>query len=262
MPDLQAIVQRMIDAGESEENIATVIQANKQPTNELAGLSSVPAVQRMRDREQQGGVLAGVNRLLEPLAHPQTLGDYASLLIPSEAGARIMGRIVEPAVAGVKKYGGAAVDLATSLLPARTNKALSVLRDLSPSEWNSPLTVAGRDARAHASVSDMVDRFLPNKSGYVPGAQAATSPATALPGLTSPYTGVSDAVDQFRPNRSGYVPGSTAAPSDAAAASAKLTLSSGDVLKLRRLVDQGVPESMAVRILQQVKQGANVLPNP
>lgn len=87
--DLQAVVQRMIDAGESEENIATVIKSAPtfQPRNVLAEGRTAAAT---------GGVPEGVdptqsavgqlNTALEPMAHPQTAGDMAGLLIPNGIG--------------------------------------------------------------------------------------------------------------------------------------------------------------------------------
>lgn len=87
---------------------------------------------------------------LEPMAHPQTAGDFASLLIPSE-GAAAVGRALRPIGEAAVKYGGAAADVAASFVPPKAKAALGVLRSLSPTEWNSPLTVAGREGRAAAA---------------------------------------------------------------------------------------------------------------
>lgn len=86
---------------------------------------------------------------LEPLAHPQGVGDLAALAIPGGMGAALA-PYLKPMQEGASKYGGAAVDLATSFLPKKGQAALKVLGELRPTNWHNPLTVAGRDARAAA----------------------------------------------------------------------------------------------------------------
>lgn len=171
MPDpaQTAIVQKMIDAGESEDNIATVIQhfAKSAPR-----VGSGPNGFGDPEAKAPTGRLADLNRMLEPLAHPQTAGDFGALLVPSGGGKAVM-RALEPIGAAVSKYGGAAAKLAgaaaTTMLPPAVvtpaRAALKVLGELKPSEWNSPLTVAGREGRAQAAVPAMVDRYKPNTSG-------------------------------------------------------------------------------------------------
>lgn len=87
---------------------------------------------------------------LEPMAHPQSAGDIAGLLLPT-GGSAALGKVLRPVGNAVAKYGGAAAELGASLLPTKAKAALGVLKQLSPTEWNSPLTVAGREGRAVAA---------------------------------------------------------------------------------------------------------------
>lgn len=164
-----------------------------------------------------------LNSMLEPLAHPKTAGDFAGLLIPSEAGATVMSKTVEPVVAGVKKYGGALLELAGSLLPTKARKAIEVLSELNPAEWNSPFTATGRDARAHEAVAGMVDRYMPNSGG----ASAVASPTPASAAV--PYAGPSPAV----------------AP--------KMAISAIDVSRIKSLVSQGLSQGEAVQTVMNLK---------
>lgn len=150
---LNPIVQRMIDAGESEENIATVIQHYKgQAAPAVSALDMVSGkVGRDTGADPQApdwkSNLAGA---LEPMAHPQTAEDFAGLLLPT-GGAAALGKVLRPVGNAVTKYGGAAAELGASLLPTKARAALSVLGELKPTTWNSPLTVAGREGRAVAA---------------------------------------------------------------------------------------------------------------
>lgn len=92
---------------------------------------------------------------LETAAHPKEIGDLLPLLVPS-GGAAAVGEALAPVGRAVAKYGGAATKLAgsaaTALLPPAVvtpaRAALKVLGELNPSEWNNPLTVAGREGRS------------------------------------------------------------------------------------------------------------------
>lgn len=110
---------------------------------------------------------AKLNDAMQSAAHPQSLGDLASLVIPSDAGA-LVGRSLGPAKQAIAKYGGAVVDVGTSLLPARARSALGVLRTLSPTEWHSPLTVAGREARGVAATRAFNDLPLAQQMDRLP----------------------------------------------------------------------------------------------
>lgn len=118
--------------------------------------------------EQEGDQPSALRSALTPLAHPSSAGDFASLLLPNEAGASIMGRMVEPLAAGVKKYGGAAVDAATSMLPTRAMNGLRILGKLNPTEWNNPLTVAGREGRTTAASQAFNDLPLAQQMDKLP----------------------------------------------------------------------------------------------
>lgn len=138
-------------------------------------------------------VMAGVKDMLRPLAHPQTAGAVAGLLIPSGAGGA-MADALKPAAAAVSKYGGAAAKVvgtaATSLMPSAMvtplRGALRVLGELKPSEWNSPLTVAGREGRAATAARSFNDLPLAEQMKQLPTEGA--SPVTARV-QTPPYQG-------------------------------------------------------------------------
>jgi len=99
--DLNSIVQRMIDAGESEENIASVIKGYKptyqpDPTMQAATMRAmvgasgalIPPRQRTDESGQPINPPSTITRtiasnpLLQGAAHPSTLGDIASLFVP------------------------------------------------------------------------------------------------------------------------------------------------------------------------------------
>ena len=105
--------------------------------------------------------------------------------------------------------------------PARA--ALKVMGELRPSEWNSPLTVAGREGRAYKAIASTVDRYKPNLSGAIdqgiPQGPLPQSTAAMVdrykPNVGSvPDRGVAQqliehiSADPHMPNQSGYVPGS------------------------------------------------------
>jgi hypothetical protein len=86
--DLKAIVQRMIEAGESEENIATVIQSAAQP----------PAQKTSRDVNQSRMALASENET--PIQEPTSFwGGFTKHMLTKEPAA--MGALATlPAVVG------------------------------------------------------------------------------------------------------------------------------------------------------------------
>jgi hypothetical protein len=95
MPDeLKAIVQRMIDAGEPEANIATVIkgypQASQpyQPRNILAEgrASAATSGQPEASSGFQDWFNNELKPVLEKVARPETISDIAALLVPDAAG--------------------------------------------------------------------------------------------------------------------------------------------------------------------------------
>jgi hypothetical protein len=114
MPDdLKAIVQRMIDAGESEANIATVIKGypqssqTYQPRNILAEgrASAATSGQPEAPSGFQDWFKNELQPLLEKVARPETIADIASLLVPDAAG------VVTGARAASRAAGSAAESL-------------------------------------------------------------------------------------------------------------------------------------------------------
>lgn len=106
MADIKAIVQRMIDAGESEENIAKVIQHAKSQNVSVTPVSD----------EEPGTFWSGFGRslkdqvlhatvdnpMLQGAAHPQSVGDFANLLVPDAGGvASVAGDAVSRGMSGV-----------------------------------------------------------------------------------------------------------------------------------------------------------------
>lgn len=195
---LNPVVQRMIDAGESEENIATVIQHYTAQSTPYVPDS--PLAHHLNEQEGGGDWGQRLSDAGQSLAHPQTKGDIAGLLIPS-GGAEVIGNALRPIGQAISKYGGAATKLAgsaaTALMPssmvAPARAALNVLGELKPSEWNSPLTVAGREGRAHAAVAGMVERYKPNIGGAIDGGIPQGDLPQAAPVSSSATTSLSDA---------------------------------------------------------------------
>jgi hypothetical protein len=92
MPDeLKAIVQRMIDAGEPEENIGKVIKGYTppyQPRNILAEGRASAATSGAPEASSgfQDWFNNELKPVLEKVARPETIADIASLLVPDAAG--------------------------------------------------------------------------------------------------------------------------------------------------------------------------------
>ena len=198
-----------------------------------AGVSSEPMAaagseyypgRKMVSSDSPDSTLDKVNASLEPLAHPQTAGDIGALLIPSGAGA-LVAKGANAVASGVSKYGGALVEAGMSFLPEKARKAVQVLSALNPAEWNSPLTVAGRENRAHAAVADMVDRYMPNSGG-----SAAIAKPTQAAGKV-PY----------------------ATPTPPVTPEPKIALKAIDVTRIKGLIGQGLSQSEAVKTVMNLK---------
>lgn len=175
MPDqLEGIVQRMIDANESEENIASVIKEFKPPqpaghgTAAMLGAPSEPYAEGVNPADRwQNKAAAG----LEPLAHPQTPGDFAGLLIPSGMGEAI--GAIKGAVKGYISAGSRAMEGATSLksIPGRMLKTLyqdatapAPIRGLA--RYAPNVSSGGQNVFAEGAATEapIVDRYMPNTS--------------------------------------------------------------------------------------------------
>jgi hypothetical protein len=88
--DQTAIVQKMIDAGESEENIATVIQHYKAADAPESAMKARQSGFGASDRTDESPSAIGqwfethLRPLLEQVAHPKTISDIAALLVPDQ----------------------------------------------------------------------------------------------------------------------------------------------------------------------------------
>jgi hypothetical protein len=183
---LESIVQRMIDAGESEANIASVIKEFRPSTPAghgtaaMLGTPSAPYAEGVNPAESwQNKAAAG----LEPLAHPQTASDVASLLIPSG-----MGEAIGAIKSGVKGYisaGQRAMEGAPNLksIPGRMLSVLyqdaknppvrGVLRgaeQYAPSASYKPTGAPIVPAPPTDVVEPVVDRYMANSGSPVPTA--------------------------------------------------------------------------------------------
>src|SRR5262245_16971057 len=126
MPDqLQSIVQRMIDAGENEENIATVIQHFKAQAPPPLGMSVIEAGRRSAmsgdtETPPEQTFTGGLGAAMGPVAHPQSGMDIARLLTISPTNGMAAGaRAAQPYVSKGLRAGGVALERAgTAAQPA------------------------------------------------------------------------------------------------------------------------------------------------
>lgn len=139
--ELQAVVQRMIDAGESEENIATVIQ-HYQPkytpdatmtgaaTRAIARNAGGVGIGMPAKTDELGNALEQPNPLvkavvgnsaLQSLAHPISLSDVAALLVPNSMGAgeTSVSSLARGTMRMLKRGGQAAADGSYAGMPMR-----------------------------------------------------------------------------------------------------------------------------------------------
>lgn len=184
MPDqLEGIVQRMIDANESEENIASVIKEYRPPqpaghgTAAMLGAPSEPYAEDVNPADRwQNKAAAG----LESLAHPKTAGDFAGLLIPSGMGEAI--GAIKGAVKGYISAGSRAIEGAPSLksIPGRMLKTLyqdatkpAPIRGFARYAPNVSADAHNVFAEGAATEAPIVDRYMAN---------SGSTPPTAAPG--------------------------------------------------------------------------------
>lgn len=121
--ELNGIVQRMIDAGEPEESIASVIKAYKptgppgvlsmshtgsEPISDVSGKPDEPSTWMggftKSIKDQVLGATVG-NPGLQAAAHPQTTGDFLSLVLPSGVPNMPWGNFGKEIKAGVQEAG-------------------------------------------------------------------------------------------------------------------------------------------------------------
>lgn len=170
MPDDQkAIVQRMIDAGESEENIAAVIQHFKAQTP----YPGVPIPGRSVPVETGAApdspVLSGVKDMLQPLAHPQTLGDMATLALTT------------PQIPALGNVGTAAKAVYDSLPSAKSvlSGTLRAAGAVMQSPYKATVGGAGRLlTRAGEALKPVAESAAPAAEAAAPAVETATPVAT------------------------------------------------------------------------------------
>lgn len=117
--DLKSIVQRMIDAGEPEENIATVIQSYKQPEAPAAEPSKIPpitapGIMAMAGSAVKAGaplVRKGIEKTAETIAAPGTVGNVSRRIIGGLVGgtvaapvSAITGGMIPPWISGLAGF--------------------------------------------------------------------------------------------------------------------------------------------------------------
>lgn len=195
---------------------------------------------------------------LRGAAHPQTLGDIVSLLIPAGEGA-VIAKGASAVAAPVAKYGGAALDAAISLLPARTRAALEILKDLKPSEWHSPLTVAGREARAsEASAKEVAGQVTRGADMYNMRSSTSapvSSAPPASPAASTPVVPASPVVSSAAPAPS--TPSAAPVPSPP-----KIQLSGAEYKEFARLLGRGLSGPKAMEAVLQARDLASRLGTP
>lgn len=218
MPDdLRALVQRMIDAGESEANIATVIRsatASQASAPDL--LFRGPPV--TSDSMLDPSALEQLNEQLRPLAHPQSAGEVLSLLVPTGVGEAIGGlRTLAGRVRSAAANTTRLRDIPAAVL--RNSAERIRLADLAPklpppsSQWTTTVTEPSRGATRVPYAAPQVSgppQSPPNPSG--PPRVAKSS----VPAVETILQNALDEVRQARRPAAPVVPG--AAPGGSAAA--------------------------------------------
>lgn len=175
---LDGIVKQMVANGESDQYIQGVVNDFKQKYGSTrADWTLTP---RLNPHGPQPAPYAegtdpgdtAVGRLvtaLNPFAHPAIIDpnshpglDIVSMLMPSAIGTSVSGALHQPLplleksladyAGGVSKVAGGLGDMARGLLPPTVRRGFDVVREAAPWNWNSPLTVAGREAREAAQL--------------------------------------------------------------------------------------------------------------
>lgn len=178
---LEAIVQRMIDAGESEDNIASVIKEYKPPYE--GGALSRNILSGDHGGYPEGydpsqSLTSKIGHAIEPLAHPQTTGDMLSLLLPAGVGGAV-GAIKGYMSAGARAIKGApnmrsipGRMLSTLYKDATAAPPIKGFARYAPNISAGPQTVYAEGAEASAPI---VERYMANSGG-------AAVPKTSIAG--------------------------------------------------------------------------------
>jgi hypothetical protein len=173
MADLKTIVQRMLDNGETEENIATVIKAQFAPKEKATTVSesetSDPRTAELKSLKEYARELfvpskAQLAQVMEPLAHPQTVSDFGTLLLAGQGG-------MNPGGMNVRK----ALQIGRGALPSQETvggalKTVGGAVKRNPNPLTAPIKTAGK-------LTEMAgERLLKPR----PNAVAATRDASSI----------------------------------------------------------------------------------
>lgn len=174
---LSAIVQKMVDAGESDADIGAYIQHFQGNTKQYTPDS--PLAHGLN--KQEGSIDAepsGLAVALNSAAHPQTLGDFAGLLAaPVDATRGVAGMLFSGAKRAISAGGRAAVNAGGAIADTLSPDAVGLV---SPRAGNA-LRIAGkmRDALSEAPIEAPKSPILP---------QAAQAPVQAPASVASQLT--------------------------------------------------------------------------
>lgn len=176
----------MIDAGESEENIAKVIQHAKSSGGAAPG-DTITARASMNTQEGRPGVLSGMMSMGEGMMRPKNLTDLTSLLLPDlgQSAGAINGGIRELGSRSYQAFKAAGKETtgirSAATLPVR---AFGKFRDALPSrnaaaveKFMGPESTVVKKPQTLISGADIIDRNLPAvKPATVPKPPMAKAP--------------------------------------------------------------------------------------
>lgn len=167
------------------------------PPDLIRGLTSPHNISDSPDPIKAPSHLDKLNAALDAPAHPKNWGDMGGLLIPS-GGAEVVGKALAPVGRLVKRGAAAASDMiggavgiaANATLPsAITTPAKALIKGwsaLNPAEWNSPLTVAGREGRAQNKILAFNQQPLTKQMAQLPETPAPVTTRGAAPPYVAP----------------------------------------------------------------------------
>ncbi len=203
---LKAIVQKMIDAGESEDNIATVIKGYKsdyKPADMSFHQASAPLTEGEPPRTWKDDLGA----MMQPLAHPKTLSDIGNLILTpgvNSGTARAMASAVPAAVkaagSGASKTGLALERAGTSDV-AKTLGGAGTIGELAHGDIKGAVIAAGAPTALTASGKALqklgqVMQGIPGTEGQVARVyQAATNPSLTVSPLNNWEKTFVDSID-------------------------------------------------------------------
>lgn len=184
--DQKAIVQRMIDAGESEENIATVIQHFKAQTPYQPVLTPGRTAPLETGAPPDPEWMSGLKGMLQPLSHPQTAGEMATLALTT------------PQIPALGNVGTAAKAVYNSL-PSAKSMLSGTLRAAGAVMQNPYKATVGGAGRV---LSRAGEALKPVAEAAAPAAEAAPAVEAAAPAAS----GSLSAEDKAALVKQGYTP--------------------------------------------------------